>query len=108
MFGKMQLLSGARRQRPALQGSSLAIDQSLCALGVASALHRDLGCSVLNFAQILLAELDRGCCDVLLQPLPFRRSWNWHHPGLLSNNPGECDLSRWRVLTVSDPFHQIH
>src|SRR5689334_16270011 len=87
---------------PPVAAYRLAIDHPLRALAVTGSFHRDLGCGPLNFAEILFAEFDRCCREVLLQPMSFRRPWNGHDPRLLSKNPGKCDLSRGRLLRLSD------
>jgi len=46
-----------------------AVNHSLRALAIPGSFQRDLGCGPLNFAEILFAEFDRCCRDVLLQPL---------------------------------------
>src|SRR5438477_10336301 len=39
--------------------------------------------------------------------MQFRRPGNGHNPGLLTENPGECDLSGGRLLALSDCLQQI-
>src|SRR5690348_16701822 len=85
----------------------LAINHPLRALRVPSSFDGDLRCGALNIAEIFFAELYRDCRDVLLQTMQFRGARNWNHPGLLSEEPGECYLSWRRILTLSDLFQQI-
>ena len=47
----------------------LAIDHPLRALAVTGSFHRYFGCGSLNVAEILFAEFDRCCRDVLPQPM---------------------------------------
>src|SRR5690349_12587755 len=46
--------------------------------------------------------------DVLLEPMQLGRAGNWHDPGLLSEQPGECDLSGRGFLALGHLTQQIH
>lgn len=76
----------------------LAIDQLLRTFRIPLPQHINLRSSTINFAEIVRRKLYVNRADVLLQAVPLRRAWNRHDPGLLSKNPGECDLSRRGIL----------
>src|SRR4051794_23023323 len=76
--------------------SDLPIDQSLRGFGIASALDGDPGRGLFDIAKVRIAKLDRSRAEVLFEPVQFRGPWNRHDPGLLREQPGECDLGRSR------------
>src|SRR5207247_555189 len=69
--------------------------------------HFDLGGCALDFAEILLSELDCGGGRVFLQTMKLCRPWNRYDPGFLGKQPGECYLSGCRVLPLRHATEQI-
>jgi hypothetical protein len=84
-----------------------AVDQALRALGVPSSLHRNLGGGAFDLPEIAMGEFDGGRRDVFLQAMQLRRPWNRYDPGLLGQQPGECNLGRRRLLALSNVAEQI-
>jgi hypothetical protein len=84
-----------------------AVCHSLQLFGIASSLHGDLRCSTLDLVDILRAQIDVGCTDVLLHASQLRGAGNWNNPGLLSQQPRERDSSRCRLLTFCDSGDQL-
>src|SRR5438034_8132289 len=75
--------------------------------GVSRPLHRDLRGSALDVAQIVGRELDGSGSDVLLQAMQLRGTRDGNDPRVLGKQPGECDLSRCRLLSFCDDVQHI-
>src|SRR6516225_5564278 len=70
-------------------------------------LHRDVRSRVFDVAEITLGEFDGGRPDVLLQAMQLRGAWNWDDPGLLTEDPRQCDLGRRCLLPLSNLADQV-
>src|SRR5690348_16034348 len=57
--------------------------------------------------KIVGGQLDCNRSDVFFEAMQLRRARDWHNPRLLRKQPGECDLSRRRVLLLCDRAEQI-
>jgi hypothetical protein len=70
-------------------------------------LHCDLGGGVIDVAQVVGREFDGDCPDVFVQTMQFCGAWNGDDPRLLSQQPGDRDLSGRRLLLFCDAAEQI-
>ncbi len=59
-------------------------------------------------AEIVGCELNRSSSDVFFQPVQLGCAGDGNHPGLLRQNPGECDLRGCRLLLFCNFANQIH
>src|SRR6516164_6048672 len=71
-------------------------------------LHRNLRSCVFDVAKIALGEFNGGCPDVFLKPMQLRGAWNWDDPGLLTEDPRQCDLGRRCLLPLSNLADQVY
>jgi len=71
-------------------------------------LYRDSGDGTFDLSQVVGLELDGKCADVLIQAIQLPAARDGNNPWLLSEQPGERDLSRCRSLLFSDPGQQIN
>jgi hypothetical protein len=94
------------RDRPTHSGHSTT-DVLLQVRRITSTLNRDLGYRIIDVAKIAAAQLQASSTDVLLQPVQLRRSRNRNDPPLLSQQPGECDLSGRRLLATGNLSEQV-
>ena len=69
---------------------------------IAFTLHVDVGRGGGDFAKIIRRELDVKRAKVFLQAGELGRAGDGDDPGLLRQQPGECDLRRGRVLLPAD------
>jgi hypothetical protein len=58
----------------------------------------DLRGGGVEFAKIIRSEFDRNRSDVLFKTLQLGRAGNGNNPGFLTEEPGECDLSRCGIF----------
>src|ERR1700756_1211616 len=63
---------------------------------------------MIDLSKIIRHKFDCRCSNVLLQPLQFRRAWNWNDPRLLRKQPGKRDLSRRGFLPFCDLAKHIN
>ncbi len=76
-------------------------------LRIAIAFHGDAGCRFLDLVEVLWGQLDIDGGEILLEPRELRGARDRHDPRLLSQQPGERDLRRGRLLGGGDPVQQI-
>ena len=74
---------------------------------IAVALHRDGRDGALDFTEIVGSQFDGSRADVLFQALQLRCTRDRDDPGLLSQQPGDRDLSGRRLLPGRDFAEQI-
>jgi hypothetical protein len=70
-------------------------------------LHRDLRSRVFDIVEIALGEFDGGRSNVLLQAMQLRGARNWDDPGLLPEDPRQCDLGRRCLFPLSNLTDQV-
>jgi hypothetical protein len=68
--------------------SFLAASHLLQLFRISRPLHRDFGCGVCNFTQIVGHELDGNGAVVLVQPMELGGAWDWNNPRFLRQQPG--------------------
>lgn len=71
-------------------------------------MHRDLRCGVIDFTKVIRGKFNSRCSDIFFQTLESSGAWYWNNPGLLGEEPGECDLARGRFFPVCDPGKQVN
>src|ERR1700733_2355375 len=84
-----------------------APDQPLHEVGIARALYLDTRCGVTDFTEVVVAQLDVGRCQVLLEPVQTPGAGNRDDPRPLSQQPGQRDLPGRRAFAGRDPLKQI-
>src|SRR6185369_8032621 len=87
---------------------SSAARQSLQAFGVPGPLHRDFRGGAIDLTEIVRRQPERRGADVLVQAMKLRRARDGNDPRLLREQPRERDLSRRRLLPLSDLAKEIH
>src|SRR5512132_290286 len=92
---------------PACHDGHSAAGHALQLFGVARPLHRDLRGGAFDLLEIVRRKLDGSRYDVLLQAVQLRGARDRHDPRLLSKQPRERDLSRRRLLALTDFAKQI-
>lgn len=65
-------------------------------------LHGDACNRSVDFAEFVRCELNLRCADVLFQAVQFRGPGNRNDPGLLCQQPCQCNLSRGRSFASGD------
>src|SRR5262249_41025305 len=93
--------------RPAMT-PPLAIDHTLRAFRIPRPLHLNLGSGVMDGTQVFGRQLHRNRSDVLLQPMPLRRSRYRDDPGLLRKYPRKRYLGRCRVFALGDAANKVY
>jgi hypothetical protein len=68
----------------------------------------DLGGSSLDRIQIFRGQFNVQCSEVLIQPVELRRAGNGNNPGLLRQQPRECDLRRCCFLLFRKASDQVN
>ena len=88
---------------------SVCLEAGHCfeAFWIASALHGDLGCGGVDFAQILGRELDRQGADIFVEAIELCGAGDRGEPRLLREQPRERDLGGSRVLALRDRAEQV-
>ena len=88
--------------------ASLAVSHLFQSRPIRSPYTGDLrGCGV-ELAKIVRGEFDSDRSDVLFKTLQPGGAGNGNDPGLLCQEPGECDLSQSRILLGGEARNQIH
>jgi hypothetical protein len=82
------------RQVAVLRAPSSSIAHAFHRVRVARAMNGDPRCGHFDVAQIVGCQFDVGGSDVLVETMPFRRTWDGDNPGLLREKPGERNLTR--------------
>src|ERR1700758_2108230 len=96
------------RARPRRGLSCSAVDHLLEMFGVAGSLYFDVCGGAIDFAEIIVREVDRKCSDVFVEARELRGTGDRNHPRLLRKKPCEGDLSGCRLLALCDPADQIN
>src|SRR5215207_2885827 len=97
-----------QRVRPQERPLRSAAGQPLQMLWVSGTFHLDLCGGALDLAEIVRGELEFGGTDVLVEALQLPGAGNRDYPGLLSEQPGQRDLSRRGVLACCNLAKQFH
>jgi hypothetical protein len=92
-------LSAPRPKPSAAAGS--ATDELLQMFRVPGSLHRDPGDGTVDVADIVGREFHRRRVDILLQAMQFCGAGDRNDPRLPSQQPGDRDLGRRRLLLRS-------
>jgi hypothetical protein len=77
-------------------------------LGVSSPSYLDLGGGTIDLAEVVGRQFDCHCSDVLVQARQLRGAWDRNDPRFLSEQPGQRDLSRCRLLPFCDAAEQFN
>src|SRR4029453_15047509 len=76
-------------------------------LRIPSAVHFDPCSRAVDVAQIVRRQLNLRRTEVLLESIALRCSWNRHDPGLLRQQPGQCDLCRCGLLPFCERLQPL-
>ena len=71
-------------------------------------MYLDTGSDVVDLAQIIKRKLDIRSSEILFETVELRRAGDRNHPGLLGENPRNCDLGRCRVLPLGEVADHIN
>jgi hypothetical protein len=85
-----------------------ATDQRRQFRGIAVSLHLDKGEGIADLAQIVGRQFDGCRADVLVQAMQLRGARNGNDPGLLRQQPSQCDLRGRGILAICDPSKQVN
>src|SRR5579859_5492534 len=77
-------------------------------LRVASPLHGDLRCGLIDVPQILRCQLSVRCPNVLVQALKLRCPWDRNDPWFLGEQPTERKLRGRYLLARSDRGKHVY
>ena len=75
---------------------------------VSIALYRDLRNRCADIAEIVLGQFYGRCAQILVQPMQLRGSGNRNDPRFLSQQPGNRNLGRCRLLLPGNVAEHIH